>query len=201
MGNDASCPTCEGRGRITDDSGATGGMLAGGLVGAVIAGPVGGLVGCIVGGASQIQDKPCGRCGGTGKLNGGADRPTRARTPRGWHGRSGKTLTMYHGTSSANAASITASGFRPSSDGMLGAGVYLSADRSKAAQYGNTVLEVEVRIGKTKKIDCQNHPMQTSWHQHGYDSAWVPPGCGMVRSNRTETCVFDPKRIRVVSTS
>mmetsp|Transcript_155200 Transcript_155200/g.496194 ORF Transcript_155200/g.496194 Transcript_155200/m.496194 type:complete len:118 (+) Transcript_155200:200-553(+) len=109
----------------------------------------------------------------------------------------GNTRTMYHGTSNANARSILRNGFRPSTGGMLGAGVYVSADPNKAREYGDTILAVEVRCGKTKQIDSQNHPLRTSWAADGYDSAWVPPHCGMVASGRTETCVRDPRRIRI----
>lgn len=54
-------------------------------------------------------------------------------------------MTMYHGTSAANVQSIKQNGFRPSSSGMLGPGVYVSRDRQKAEKYGDTVLELDVR--------------------------------------------------------
>ena len=111
----------------------------------------------------------------------------------------GRTMTMYHGTTSQNARSIMRNGFWPSRTGMLGEGVYVSTDIDKARAYGQCILVLEVQLGKTKKIDSQAHPMRTSWHDHGYDSAWVPAHCGMVRSGLTETCVFDPQRIRVLS--
>ena len=121
-------------------------------------------------------------------------------TPRGWHGCTGKTMKMYHGTTPANAKSIMKTGFNPSSSGMLGEGVYVSSDIEKAKRYGSAILTVEVKLGRTKKIDSQSHPMRTSWNTQGYDSAWVPPNCGMVHSGLTETCVFDRNRIRVIST-
>ena len=122
-------------------------------------------------------------------------------TPRGWHGCTGKTMKMYHGTTPANAKSIMKTGFNPSSSGMLGEGVYVSSDIEKAKRYGSAILTVEVKLGRTKKIDSQSHPMRTSWNTQGYDSAWVPPNCGMVHSGLTETCVFDRNRIRVISTT
>ena len=54
----------------------------------------------------------------------------------------GGSRTMFHGTSESNAASIERGGFNVSSDGMLGRGVYLSKDFSKASAYGSVVLEV-----------------------------------------------------------
>jgi hypothetical protein len=111
----------------------------------------------------------------------------------------GKTLTMFHGTSASNARSIEREGFRESEDGMLGRGVYLSRDISKAADYGSVVLRVSVNVGRVAKIDRQGHPLQKSWQNNGYDSAWVPPGCGMVSSNREENCIADPDRITILN--
>ncbi|KAK2860981.1 hypothetical protein Q7C36_005147 [Tachysurus vachellii] len=112
---------------------------------------------------------------------------------------------MYHGTTWANALKIQAGGFIPSLNGMLGPGVYLSRSFQKASKYPRNgrqqklaVLKVNVRVGKVKRIDYQGHPLQTTWHQHGYDTAWVPPNCGMVASGLEEDCVYDPNRIQVL---
>lgn len=115
--------------------------------------------------------------------------------------------TMYHGTSLSNARLIITNGFQQSSGGMLGKGVYVSRDRRKAERYplksnpsDRVVLELRVRIGRVKRIDQDNHPMQYTWSSQGYDTAWVPPNCGMkaVPSGLEEDCVFDPKRVEVV---
>ncbi|KAL6114373.1 uncharacterized protein ACO6RY_05155 [Pungitius sinensis] len=115
--------------------------------------------------------------------------------------------TMFHGTSTASARLILANGFNQSSGGMLGKGVYVSRDKKKAAHYplnspiaDRVVFEVRVRVGRVKRIDQDDHPMQYTWHTHGYDTAWVPPRCGLkaVRSGLEEDCVFDPKRVQVV---
>ncbi|KAF7697065.1 hypothetical protein HF521_005483, partial [Silurus meridionalis] len=113
---------------------------------------------------------------------------------------------MYHGTSSHAAAQIMRTGFKQSSGGMLGRGVYLSRDLDKASRYPldlpehqRVVIRVRVKVGRVKKIDYQGHPMQKTWHDQGYDTAWCPPGCGMVRSNLEEDCVWDPKRIEVIN--
>ncbi|XP_053181538.1 uncharacterized protein LOC128364946 [Scomber japonicus] len=114
--------------------------------------------------------------------------------------------SMYHGTSIASARLIIASGFKPSTGGMLGKGVYVSRDKKKASNYplrsnpsDRVVFEVRVRVGRVKRIDKDNHPMQHNWNSHGYDTAWVPPKCGMlsVPSGLEEDCVFDPKRVKV----
>ncbi|XP_031673371.1 uncharacterized protein LOC116364346 [Oncorhynchus kisutch] len=114
---------------------------------------------------------------------------------------------MYHGTSKQIAVDIQRNGFKPSKDGMLGAGVYLSRDIRKVIKYpigaddsDRMVLKVKVDVGKVKIIDAQGHDMQYNWHtKHGYDTAWVPPGVGMVNSDQEEDCVFDPKRITVLT--
>ncbi|CAE7810655.1 unnamed protein product [Symbiodinium sp. CCMP2592] len=187
MGNHDSkctCTQCSGSGSVKGSAGASG-AVAGAVVGGMLLGPVGAAVGGLMGSSAQV-DKTCDRCDGKG-----------TRSTRDWHSFGGKQMTMYHGTSSSNAASICKQGFKQSKDGMLGAGVYLSADRDKARGYGDTVLEVDVRLGKTKKITSQSDPMRTAWSSSGYDSAWVPEGSGMVASGRTETCVYDPDRIQV----
>ncbi|XP_055780093.1 uncharacterized protein LOC129855983 [Salvelinus fontinalis] len=113
---------------------------------------------------------------------------------------------MYHGTSKQAAVEIQRHGFTPSTDGMLGAGVYVSRDIRKAIKYpigaddsDKMVLKVKVDVGKVKIIDVQGHDRQYDWHTHGYDTAWVPPGVDMVPSNQQENCVYDPKRIKVMA--
>ena len=120
----------------------------------------------------------------------------------------GRCYTMYHGTHPEAAVQILKHGFAPSADGMLGRGVYLSRDVTKAARYplnvprgdmtARVILECLVRVGRVKKIDAPDHPMRRTWSQHGYDTAWVPPHCGMVPSGLEEDCVFDPERIQVL---
>ncbi|MGH0168641.1 UNVERIFIED_CONTAM: hypothetical protein FKN15_019959 [Acipenser sinensis] len=113
---------------------------------------------------------------------------------------------MYHGTTKEAAESIKRCGFRQSDErSMLGRGVYVSQDFNKASRYPlnhpdkeRRVLKLSVDVGKVKKIDRQGHPMQKTWHDHGYDSAWVPPGCGMVKSGLEEDCIWDPDRIKVM---
>uniref|UniRef100_A0A3B3SYD0 Uncharacterized protein n=1 Tax=Paramormyrops kingsleyae TaxID=1676925 RepID=A0A3B3SYD0_9TELE len=122
------------------------------------------------------------------------------------HGSKIRTYMMYHGTTGTAALSIKKHGFQRSKDGMLGPGVYVSRSFDKARRYPlilpfnerRAVLKLRVRLGKVKKIDRQGHPLQKTWHQHGYDSAWVPPNCGMVPSGLEEDCVWDPRRIKVL---
>lgn len=112
---------------------------------------------------------------------------------------------MYHGTTSRSAQAILATGFCQSKDGMLGPGVYLSRDLQKASRYpidhpewDRVVIKVMVNVGKVIAINYQGHPYQKTWHMYGYDTAWVPPQCGMVKSGLEEDCVWDPDRIRIL---
>lgn len=116
-----------------------------------------------------------------------------------------KTYVMYHGTTRRNAQLIKTSGFRQSSGGMLGPGVYLSRDLQKASRYpidhpehDRAVVKVSVNVGKVIAINYQGHPKQKTWHRYGYDTAWVPPNCGMVKSGLEEDCVWDPSRIKII---
>ncbi|KAI3359306.1 hypothetical protein L3Q82_002617 [Scortum barcoo] len=118
---------------------------------------------------------------------------------------------MYHGTTRKAAEAIQASGFRRSKDGMLGPGVYLSRDLQKASRYpidhpehDRVVIRVKVNVGKVIAINRQHHPRQKTWQdpRYGevYDTAWVPPNCGMVKSGLEEDCVWDPNRIQILRT-
>ena len=114
---------------------------------------------------------------------------------------------MYHGTSKQNLNSILRDGFRQSEGGMLGRGVYLSRDLEKASRYPldlsesqRVVFAVKVNVGKVIAINEQDHPKQYTWHDYGYDTAWVPPNCGMVKSGLEENCIWDPKRISILNT-
>ena len=116
-----------------------------------------------------------------------------------------RVYTMYHGTSKQAAAIILKTGFKQSSGGMLGQGVYLSRDLQKARAYPlgllesqRAVLKVRVNVGKVIAINRQGHPLQKSWHYHGYNTAWCPPNCGMVPSGLEEDCVWDPNRIVII---
>ncbi|XP_073351131.1 uncharacterized protein [Pagrus major] len=117
----------------------------------------------------------------------------------------GNRYVMYHGTTRQSAQSILKTGFRQSADGMLGRGVYLSRDLQKASRYpidhpefDKVVIKVLVNVGKVKIINHKHHPYQKTWHDHGYDTAWVPPNCGMTKSGLEEDCVWDPNRIKII---
>ena len=120
---------------------------------------------------------------------------------------SGKEWIMYHGTDLASAIQIKQAGvhgLKPSSSGMLGAGVYCSRELKKAQAYAprlqpgpGVVFLLRVRPGKVKAIRNIPDPLQKTWHQAGYDTAWVPPGC-VNASGLEEDCVWDPQRVKIV---
>ena len=114
----------------------------------------------------------------------------------------GRQFIMYHGTSEEAAILIERNGFQRSIDGMLGPGVYVSRNYHKAKNYIKhplpVILKLSVNVGKVAIINRQNHPLQKTWHQFGYDSAWVPPNCGMVNSGMEENCVYDPQKIKII---
>jgi hypothetical protein len=136
-------------------------------------------------------------CGKTCAAAASGKTPSRRRPQSA---RQAKTLDGYHGTDPDSARSIIANGFRASTDGMLGAGVYWSDQDSKAKAYGTAILRLRVRPGKVKRVDRQGHPLQKTWQQT-HDTAWVPAGCGMVPSELSENCTKDPSRISVVAVS
>ena len=111
---------------------------------------------------------------------------------------------MYHGTTLKAARRIQRSGFIPSVDGSLGPGVYVSRNFKKAVCYPVTgkraqrlaVLKLQVHVGKVKEIHTIDHPMRRSWHQAGYDAAWIPAN---TTSGFEEHCIWDPTQITVLN--
>lgn len=118
---------------------------------------------------------------------------------------------VYHGTTSARADSILREGIRPSRSGMLGPGIYVSADYNKAWREAKkkvrqdrkgqpNVLEFVADVGNVMIIDNKDHPQRWNW-QHTHDSAWVPPNtrdmCPIGGSE--ETCLTDPGRLQYVA--
>uniref|UniRef100_A0A8C4RIF6 Uncharacterized protein n=1 Tax=Erpetoichthys calabaricus TaxID=27687 RepID=A0A8C4RIF6_ERPCA len=83
---------------------------------------------------------------------------------------------IFHGITKQDEELIKKNGFRPSVDGMLGEG----------QQYA---LKLMANVKIVVKIDMQRHPMQKKSHYCGYDTAWMPPNCGMVPSSLEEDCV------------
>mmetsp|Transcript_24787 Transcript_24787/g.57594 ORF Transcript_24787/g.57594 Transcript_24787/m.57594 type:complete len:207 (+) Transcript_24787:198-818(+) len=107
----------------------------------------------------------------------------------------GPVETVYHGTSSRAAEAIKKFGFKPSKDGMLGAGVYVTPTLSKAEAFAGKdgeVVKLAANMGNVKVVDARaarEHGFsETAW-QKKYDAAFVPQGEGV---KPPEFCVREP---------
>jgi hypothetical protein len=108
----------------------------------------------------------------------------------------GGKLTMYHGTTEKAAKQIIEQGFLPSQNGLLGEGVYMTRDVTKAKNYGPVIIEALVTIpGKIITISKIGHRLQKCWQQYGYDAAWIPNGVS--KSGLEEHCIKNPAHIAV----
>jgi hypothetical protein len=105
---------------------------------------------------------------------------------------------MFHGTSRSSWRLIEQEGFRASTGGGLGPGVYVTRDVSKAENYrpsGGVIIKLRVNLGRGIVIDSQEHDLQKTWMNSGFDSAFAPAGAIGVRE---ENCVADPDRIAIL---
>eukprot|EP00438_Fugacium_kawagutii_P018681 Skav217886 [mRNA] locus=scaffold67:153127:154440:+ [translate_table: standard] len=94
----------------------------------------------------------------------------------------GKVETVFHGTSKEAAKAILKEGFNPSKDGLLGKGVYVTTDPSKAKAFAGKdgdVLRVAANLGHVQTVDARaarKHGFsETAWHKT-HDAAFVPQG-------------------------
>ena len=97
---------------------------------------------------------------------------------------------------------IQRDGFRPSPSGMLGKGVYVTTAVHKAMNYAEpkkykgVIFTLKVaNLGECKKMK-KGDPMLQKRHQNNFDSAYSAAG---VNGQREENCIWDPKRIQIVS--
>ena len=103
----------------------------------------------------------------------------------------------WHGTGYEFAKSIKKNGFIVSIDGLLGKGVYVSRDITKAMEFAKnkpkpTLLKLKVINGKM--ININDHPeYQKSWHSK-FDIAYIPANS---ITRREEYCIKDPKMITI----
>ena len=104
-----------------------------------------------------------------------------------------RVYVMYHATSRENALNILKKGFKPSTQGLLGPGLYLSRDINKTKSYGQVCFKVLAYTGKTKKVDNADQ----RW-QEAYDSAYLPPFNNVVASGKEETCVKSIRQVRIL---
>lgn len=108
--------------------------------------------------------------------------------------------TMYHGTSMQGADCILRHGFQTSQGGLLGAGVYLTTDKSKAALYGPRVLTCSVDVGNKCRIARRNHPKRFLWPA-SCNTKWIPAeaACKFGTSQKGDVhCVQEKNRISII---
>ena len=120
---------------------------------------------------------------------------------------------MYHGTRPEVAALIEQGGFKASTQGLLGPGVYVGRTAEGCLKYGGTILEVMVRVGRVCQADKhpalmpRGHGTDAPWHDvGGYDTAWVPPDCPASVFDEAELfegvveegCVWDAGCVKVL---
>ena len=109
---------------------------------------------------------------------------------------------MYHGTDLASAIQIMQAGvhgLKPSSSGMLGAGVYCSRELQKAQAYAPRqqlqpgfgivfLLRIEAWEGEGDPQHPRRHGIKLGTTLHGCVNA----------SGLEEDCVWDPQRVKIV---
>ena len=110
-----------------------------------------------------------------------------------------QVFVMYHSTSPVGANNILKTNFAPSNerDNMLGQGIYVAKDVKKSLPYGPVTFKLLVYTGRVKAIEYQGHPLQKDWQRY-YNSAWVPPHCGMVPSGLQENCIKTHRQIMIL---
>ena len=102
---------------------------------------------------------------------------------------------MYHATKKENVSRILTDGFRESTGGMLGPGLYVSRDIDKTRAYGDVCFKLLVYIGITKlmaEVDTSG-----DWRSH-HHSAYLPPNNDVVSSKREETCLKSAQQARIL---
>ena len=102
---------------------------------------------------------------------------------------------MYHATKASNVKSILTNGFRESTQGMLGPGLYVSRDIDKTRAYGGVCFKLLVYTGKTTLVTKPDS--SGSWRSE-YDSAYLPPNNNVVTSKREETCLKSVNQARIL---
>lgn len=108
--------------------------------------------------------------------------------------------TMYHGTSMLGADSILGHGFKASEHGLLGTGMYLTTDKSKAGRYGPKLLTCSVDVGRKCCIDRRDHPDRDTWPE-SCDTKWIPDhAVHQWTSQQGDVyCVRDVSRIAIIN--
>jgi hypothetical protein len=57
------------------------------------------------------------------------------------------------------------------------------------------IIKLKAALGRFVELNGQGHPLQMTWMEHGYDSAFAPAGAIGVRE---ENCIAGPSRIEII---
>lgn len=135
-----------------------------------------------------------------------------SKAPNSSHSKHGIPLVWYHGTSKAVAQAISQGGFKASTGGALGPGVYVSADVEKAVAYRKTdsggavgthagdddkgaIIECRlVGVHTSVRIKSQQDPNRLTWGAK-FDMAYAEIGAV---GHREENCVRDAAKVQFV---
>ena len=103
----------------------------------------------------------------------------------------------WHGTDFDSAMNIKVDGFKVSIDGLLGKGVYISRDITKAMEFAKsklrpTLIKLKVKNGKIINIG-EHQDFKKRWHSD-FDIAYIPEN---TMTRREEYCIKDPKMITI----
>ena len=109
---------------------------------------------------------------------------------------------MYHATPVRNVKNILDNGFKLSTGGIQGPGLYLSMDTDRSRGYGvkrpgdrGVCFKVLVYTGKTKKTSQVD--TTGSW-RNDFDTAFLPSKNTVVKSGKEETCVKSTDQVRIL---
>ena len=107
---------------------------------------------------------------------------------------------LYHGTSAETAELIKREGFKPSTSGCLGPGVYVAradkasrfaADSARHGGVSGAVLKLRITFWNAKYVRSDD----VSWQSQGFDACRADT---TTRSGQPEWCLKDPRQVEVI---
>ena len=109
---------------------------------------------------------------------------------------------MYHATPVRNVKNILDDGFKLSTGGIQGPGLYLSMETDRSRGYGvkrpgdrGVCLKVLVYTGKVKKTSRMDRA--GAWRKD-FDTTFLPYNNTVVKSGKEETCVKSTDQVRIL---
>merc|ERR1712037_1000115 len=109
---------------------------------------------------------------------------------------------MYHATPVRNVKNILDDGFKLSTGGIQGPGLYLSMETDRSRGYGvkrpgdrGVCLKMLVYAGKVKKTSRMD---RTGAWRKDFDTTFLPYNNTVVKSGKEETCVKSTDQVRIL---